>query len=329
MIDPGCFRVGRSLEHPVNDSAQPLNLLEQCTKTVAELTHRLRHSSDGPTGEAPLPSSLTRLTVAARLIMESENRSLTDLLSPLAGNILDLTSTLKDCPGRDLSFLEGPLNELALVLENFFAELDSGLPLAGLVDHPRWLAVISWLETAGTPIEVMDELDECVRKWEHAWCDGELAISQENELRRRWQTFRDYGDAMFGPPRQMDDLETAVSGDQEKEVVLLLGGHLQREQLARKLRDIGHRVSVAQSPADLPPLLGKVGADLAVICDNVEPSNHLNWLVQWRRSHQRNDLRLVMVAPGTGRRADRLRRAGHLGADGVWFEPFNTDPLAG
>ena len=63
---------------------------------------------------------------------------------------------------------------------------------AEVAADPEWLLVLSWLESAGSPLEIMDELDACAKRWEARWCDGDLPEDQEQELQRRWQTFRRY-----------------------------------------------------------------------------------------------------------------------------------------
>jgi CheY-like chemotaxis protein len=295
--------------------------------SLAELADRLRHSSGPSRAGSSLPPCVPRLEAVARLLSSASLRPDLGPLASLGSELKTFLGVLRDCPGCDLAWLAPALGLLADTLEGTLDRIDRGVPLAEVAADPEWLLVLSWLESAGSPLEIMDELDACAKRWEARWCDGDLPEDQEQELQRRWQTFRRYGDAMFGrlEPGQETRVTEARTAHQ---VVLLVESVLRREHLLQKLRERGLGVKVAATAAEAATLAQGPPAVKAVLCDDLEPSRNLARLVS-RRAEQPGFPALVLVTGGSGNSAADLQRARSHGADGVWIEPFGNDPLDG
>lgn len=306
---------------------RPENYVELLTQALAELADRLRQGTGEPTPETTLPSCTPRLDAMARLLASSELRTELGPLAALGDGLADLLAVMRDCPGRDLGYLGPALGLLAGTLENSLRRLDRAGSLVELTGDPEWLAVLSRLADAGTPLEIMDELDADARGWEQRWCDAGLTPDQEAELHRRWLTFRAYGDAMFG----VGELEMRTEGSPDPveaaEVVLLVESVLRRDHLLKKLRARGLEVRTAATAAEAAALAASPEQVRAILCDDLEPSRNLSRLGAGRRGGGTLPA-LVLVTGGSGHPAEDLRLARSRGADGVWAEPFSADPLA-
>ena len=311
----------------MNDFMSPESYLDLLTRYVAELANQLRPSSEEIHPGGPLPGCTMRLGVRADLLTSQELQGELGGLAALGGAAASLTETMYEGPGKDLGYLEPALAQLAEAMEGALGQLDAGESPESLGGDPVWLTVLSRLRSAGTPLEIMDELDACARQWEDRWCKCELPPDQDHQLRQRWLTFREYGDAMFGfqekgSPNKIDQGEKSAS------VVLLVDGVLRREQLLHKLQDLGLAAQATTSPEAAMSLVRPQGRARAIICDNLEPSNHLVHLGRLNVSPKDRPA-LVLISTGPGHPAAELQRARNLGADGIWTEPFNTQPLAG
>ena len=311
----------------MTDNRSPENYMALVARSLAELVDRLRHSVDEPIADTWSPVSLARLRVCARLLPLLESHECQRLATALE----DLIEVLGDSPGRDLSYLDPCLETLAQVLEEAFQEVDRGCAVADLGTGPAWLAALSRLATAGTPLEVMDDLDSCAHGWEERWGDGRLPPAVERELRQRWLTYRDYGDAVFGSGpspevRLADAIPPASSGG---ELHLLLDSRLRREQLVDRLRGWGYDLRALHSAEEAAAIIRHGEGDCrAILCDQLVPGRNLGQLVRLRRQMGIGFPTLVLVTSGTGEAAVDLQRARALGADLVWTEPFQRDPLA-
>lgn len=318
---------GADDQHPVDGVMRPENYVELLTHALAELADRLRLCSEEPAAETTIPACTARLDAVAALLRSAELRTELGPLAALGDELADLLAIMRDCPGRDLGYLGPALELLAGALENTLRQLDQGASLVQAAGDPEWLAVLSRLANAGTPLEIMDELDAGAKRWENRWCDEGLSPGQEAELHRRWLTFRAYGDAMFGStdqqPRRGESPETGDAA----QVVLLVESVLRREHLLKKLRAGGLAVQTAATAAEAAVLAASSGAVRAILCDDLEPSRNLSRLSPRRREGGGLPA-LVLVTGGSGNPAEDLRRARSRGADGVWTEPFNTDPFA-
>ncbi len=300
------------------------NYADLVIRSLAELADRLRRSLPGSAGESPVPVCISRLEVSAALFNNLVLPPPADSLQGLGGALYGLLAAMEDAPAGTPGFLEPVLLDLAEVLESILRRLDEGETSAQLARDPAWLQILSRLESAGTPLEIMDELDASARRWEDRWCEDDLSPALEQELRRRWRTFRDYGDAMFQSPAVPAGPEARA----RVPVVLLIESVLHREQLLRKLARLGFAVRTAASPEEALGMIGRPEPTSFLFCDNLEPSNHLLRLVQGTR--QERDLPvLVLVTAGSGNPRADLQRARQLGAAGVWIEPFDRGSLSG
>lgn len=311
----------------MNDFKQPENYLDILIRSVAELADQLRHSYSGAAAGAALPACTARLGVLADLLTSFPLQGDLGSLAGLGAAIGSLTDAMYEGPDKDLDYLEPALEELTVVLESALGRLDNGEPAPQLDGDPVWLTVISRLQSAGTPLEIMDELDACARQWEERWCQRELPAEQGKQLRQRWSTFREYGDAMFAP--EMAEASFASNKTEvETGLILLIDSILRREQLLHKLQDMGLSAQTTTSAEAAMSLARSPGRARAIICDNLEPSNHLVQLGRLKNG-QKGHPALVLITAGPASSATELQWAHNLGADGVWAEPFNTPPLAG
>ncbi len=317
--------------------------LTYLARTLAELVHRLRHffGPDGPDEargtqsaqagpESPLisPASLPRLMAALSLL---EAPQLADRVHPLAlltPDLRRLVELVDEHQERNPAWLEAALDHLAQGLEWGLAGLDRGLPAVEIRNAPQWLGLMSRLSAAGTPLAVMDELDTCCQDWEAVWADRLLSDREEDQLRSRWQTFREYGDAMFGSPENRQGDQPGLGW----QVVLLVAGKLRQEQLTHKLSQLGYGVVKAESVAGVMALNARQGPVRAIICDNQEPTNHLASLASLGQQLQTAEAGLpplILVGPASNHSRGAPHRARALGADGLWVEPFVLDPWTG
>jgi CheY-like chemotaxis protein len=310
-------------EHLVTDIHSSEDYLALVARNTAELVDRLRLFPIKPREDFPAPACLLRLRAAALVLKGLELPACIDLGVTLRG----MVEALSGSPGLDSRHLEPSLEMLASALEDFFAKIDAGQDLAGLADDPIWLAVLARLDTVGTPLEVMDELDLCARQWEERWGDQPLSEKVEQQLRERWSTYREYGDAVFGQEAEAGPEEPRAGRQASKELVLLLESRVRGEQLQDRLRGWGYRVHAVAGPEEAAGLLASHPSVRAVICDQTVSGRNLSALVARRRQEPQAFPELVLVTGGTGKPAVDLQRARSLGADRVWTEPFASDPL--
>lgn len=296
-----------------------LNLLNQ---TMAELSQRLRHFSCVQGEEVPLSICLPRLKVAARLLKWVGDTDSNQGVTVLGREVGHLIQEIEDLPNLDCSELEPVLESLAEALEDLFTRLDSGEQTPTIFEDPVWLTVISHLENAGSPLEVMDRLDKVAQDWESRWAGASLNGKQECDLQSRWLTFREYGDAMFGSPEAEGDFF-----GNGRQVVVLLEGQLRREQVQRKLLDLGFQVRVTHDLAGVETWIQENPSGCIVFCDNLEPSKHLLHLTRLTGG-QNAGITFILVL-GSRPDSGHSQLARSLGAHGVWSEPFTTNPLLG
>lgn len=305
------------------------NILALVAQSLAELADRLR-PFPSPSGiqaaTGCLPPAVPRLEAGARLLGHPDLQARLAPLDTLAPPLSQLLNEIKAIPGLDTSWLDATLDQLAGVLEQVLDRLDEGEDPVHLAASPLWLPVLSRLHAVGTPVEVMDAIDREAQDWETRWADQDLTSSQEEALRRRWITFRDYGDATFGGADPSAREGVARAGL----VGLLVAGPLRRENVRQKLSERGYQVREAGNPAAALGLLEGVSVVRALVCDCQEPTNHLHQLVRALSGKgQQGGGRppLILIAGGAGPAAISENRARHLGADGLWRAPFHEDPL--
>ena len=304
----------------MNDVPGPGTFLKLLIQSMAELSQRLRHFPSVPGDDVPPCIFLPRLKVAARLLGYSEGSDPNPWLLACGREMEKLIQEIEDLPQLETRELEPVLEQLSCALEALFYRMDRGEKPNQIFEDPVWLTVISHLANAGSPMEVMDQLDQVARNWENRWSNRDLNLQQDRDLYCRWLTFREYGDAMFGKP----DSEDGISG-QGRQVVVLLEGKLRREQVQRKLLDRGFLVRVTQNLADAETWISEDPSASIVFCDNLEPSKHLLHLAKKNRG-QNAGATLILVT-GSGPEKEQSHRARSFGASGIWSEPFTSNPL--
>jgi CheY-like chemotaxis protein len=317
--------------------------LTYLARTLAELVHRLRRffgpedscdvrdtRSAHASPESPLilPATLPRLMAVVSLLEAPQLTERTRPLASLAPDLRRLVDLVDEHQELNPAWLEPALDHLAQGLEWGLVGLDRGLPAGKIANAPQWLGLMSRLSAAGTPLAVMDELDACCQDWEDVWADRLLSDVEENLLRTRWQTFREYGDAMFGGQEKSQSDQPGLGW----QVVLLVAGKLRREQLTHKLNGLGYGVLKVENVAEVLARNAQEGPVRAIICDNQEPTNHLASLASLGQQLQTADgglPPLILVGPASGHSQGAPHRARALGADGLWVEPFALDPWTG
>ncbi len=300
------------------------NYLGLVARSVAELVDQLRLSAGEPSADALPPAGTSRLRVAARLLPLTGDTSCARL-----GRALEqLVEELANSPGRDLSALEPALEVLAQAVEELFAGLDAGRDAMVLGDDPVWLGVLSRLAVAGSALEVMEDLDRCARQWEVRWADRQLPAEVEEQLQRRWSTYREYGNAVFGGAVADPGPRRSPEETVPREMVVLLESRMRLEQLQDRLRQWGYELLVAADARQAVALAGRrPAACRAILCDQMVPGRNLGALLRLRQEVQDPLPPLVLVTSGSGDSRADLQRARAMGADLVWTEPFAADPL--
>ena len=297
---------------------------------LVELLKRFHHFS-GPMEPAPgMGSHLARIKVSARLLAALDRPS-----GPVAEGFVRLSGVLREW----VTFFESspesfplhlcfPLEHLADYLEELLARRDQGAPAVELERDVGWCAVLASFRHAGTPLAVLEEVDDIFRRWARRWNEGNLTPVQEQHLCRRWTSLRKKGDVLFHlydrPEPRKEDLQSPAGGSPE--ILLLVDSTFRRDQIRDKLTDREYRVKMFCDPAQVLELLATSPAPQAVLCDNLEPTRHLTCLREGLSSLPgAANIPLVLVVGSSLADAADQERACSLGAVAAWREPF--DPV--
>ena len=65
---------------------------------------------------------------------------------------------------------------------------------------PSWVAALRRVESAGTSLAVMDDLEQTLGQWETAYRETMTSPTEEEELHLRWVALRLRGDRLFEKP---------------------------------------------------------------------------------------------------------------------------------
>ena len=299
---------------------------------MAELLKRFRHFSGAPEVAAGLATHLARIRVSARLLLVPGQAPgpASEGYVRLAGVLGELVARYESIPESLPAYLGRPLGRLADFLEEVLVRLDDGVPTGVVAADEGWDAVLASFRNAGTPLEVLEDVDDLFRKWGNRWSDGNLTPVQETKLRQRWLDLRRKGDRYFladetGCPDLTDPPGIIAEGPL---VFLLLDSSFRREQIREKLAGCGYRVRVLRDSAEVLEHLRTGEAPRAILCDNLEPTRHLVRLgggMSELPPEQVPPLVLVVGSSLVGVADDR--RALGLGAVAAWGDPFEPGDL--
>ena len=93
----------------------------------------------------------------------------------------------------------------------------------------------------------------------------------------------------------------------------------------------GYEVVAHEEPEALARAVPEQDNLVAVICDCHEPTNHLTRLRQLLEARgilAADQPSLILLGQGSGNLDVATGRARALAADGLWLEPYKTDPLS-
>lgn len=294
---------------------------------LAELLQRFRlfTGTTGSTGD--LASCLARLRISARLLPDVGRQagSTAEGFVRLGGVLTEWVARFESIPESIPPYLGPPFRRLADYLEEVMIQRDQGIPAGTLAADEGWLTVLASFRSAGTPLEVLEDVDDLLRKWGGQWSDTNLTPAQEQMLRRRWVSLREKGDLLFGGGRSREDLFPGAPV-----VHLLVDSTLRRDQIREKLSGRGFGVEVPRDPDQALEFLTTGPAPRAVLCDDLEPTRHLVRLKRKLRDHpSKTAIPLVLVVGQSMSRQADARRAQALGAVGFWPEPYYPVELNG
>jgi len=300
---------------------------------LAKLHHRLRHlhvdgDLTGPMAAAgPAYSVASRLRVSAAMLADPAvcHTAAQAPLQRLGVVLGEFVSGLGNPPARLPAYLLPALEYLADFLQHLFQEFDSGLEMTEACTDPKWQLVISAIIWAGTPLQTGDDIEMLLGTWHDQYGQGTLSATTSQQLRDRWLRLRDYGDQLWGT-------DTDNKADIVGHAVLLLDSPFRRDQLIERLQRGGWTVETAVDCARVLNRLAAPRPPDIVICDNLEPSQHLAEVCRELASSAIPGRRpsLVLVASAAANASSQRERALNLGAHCAWSEPFRlTDLQAG
>lgn len=301
----------------------------QLADFLAELLQQFRHFSS-PVKPAPeMGAHLARIKISARLLacLEEVPGPTNENFSRLGGVLEEWAAFYDSSPESFPLHLTSPLGRLTAFLEEVMTRRDQGVTSTVLAGDPGWLGALDSFRHAGTPLEVLEEVEGLFRRWERRWNESNLTPVQEKQLRRRWLSLRKSGDAMFrlfdGQEPVADDTREAVLAPG---VLLLVDSRFRRDQIRDKLTEQGFRVEIPCDPAQALEFLGAGPAPRAVLCDNLEPTRHLACVKEGLAGGQGpENVPLVLVVGSSLAGPADQERARALGAKAAWREPF--DPM--
>jgi CheY-like chemotaxis protein len=299
---------------------------------VAELLKRFRHFS-GEAEVAPgLASHLARIKVSARLLTSAglPTESAREDFARLTGVLTELVARYESVPESLPHHLGPPVARLADYLEEIMLRLDGGVPLSEAAGDAGWATIQASFSNAGTPLAVLEDADDLLRKWGNRWSADGLTPIQVKNLGRRWQELKSKGDRLFCSGEIREPGVHGFSGDRAASpvVFLLLDSTFRRDQLREKLIGCGYGVTVPTDPGQALKLLETGPAPEAVLCDNLEPTRHLvRFLCELSNSRaERIPPCVLVVSTSLGPESDDDRARG-LGAVASWTDPFDLEDL--
>jgi len=300
---------------------------------LAELLKRFRHFS-GPHEPAPgLASHVARVKVSARLLtaLERSPGRTSEGFVRLGGVLAEWVIFFEASPESFPLHLVSPVQRLADYLEELMARRDRGEPTIDLNRDPGWVSVLASFQHAGTPLAVLEDVEDLFSRWGRRWSDENLTPVQEQQLRRRWLSLRKNGDVLFQSDGSWklreNDLRNSAPG--LPEILLLVDSVFRRDEIRDKLTDRDYRVEIPCDTNQALELLAAGPAPRAILCDNLEPTRHLACLRDGLSSLEGGTkIPLVLVVGSTLAGAVDDERARSLGAVAAWREPFDPVELS-
>ena len=304
----------------------------QLADFLAELLQRFRHFCGTPETVSGMASHLTRIKVSARLLtaLAGSSGSRGDGFARLGGVLGEWVACFESSPESFPLHLHSPLERLADYLEEILAWRDQGDPASGLAADGGWSAVLASFRHAGTPLAVLEDVDDQFRRWGYRWNVDNLTPVQERQLYRRWLSLRKKGDVLFQTGGGGDHLDEGGSGPGRSAPLLLLlvDSTFRRDQITEKLAGHDYRLEVPCDPGQTLEFLTSGSVPRAVLCDNLEPTRHLDRVRDGLAAGTATvTVPLVLVVGSSSTGAADLQRAKSLGAEGAWREPYDPADL--
>ncbi len=302
----------------------------QLADYLAELLKRFRHFSS-PMEPAPgMASHLVRIKVSARLLTALDRSPVraSEGFVRLGGVLSEWVNCFEASPESFPLHLVSPIQRLADYLEELLARRDQGVPTVELDRDTGWRAVLASFHHAGTPLAVLEDVEDLFDRWGCRWNDENLTPLQEQQLLKRWLSLRKRGDVLF-----LEDKEPKPWPDDHRkpthdfpEIMLLVDSMFRRDEIRDKLTDRNYRVEIPCDPDQALEFLAAGPAPRAVLCDNMEPTLHLVRLQEGLSSLAGGtEIPLILVVGSTLAGTLDDERARSLGAVAAWREPF--DPV--
>ncbi len=304
----------------------------QLADYLAELLQRFRHFCGTRETVSGMASHLTRIKVSARLLtaLDESSGSRGEGFARLGGVLGEWVTCFESSPESFPIHLYSPLERLADYLEEILARRDQGVPASELAADGGWSAVLASFCHAGTPLAVLEDVDDQFRRWGARWDVDSLTPVQERQLYRRWLSLRKRGDVLFQVGGRRNHLEEDGPGSDRGAPLLLLlvDSTFRRDQITEKLAGHVFRVEIPCDPGQTLEFLAAGSLPRAVLCDNVEPTRHLDRVRDGlAEGTAAGTVPLVLIVGSSSTGAADLQRAKSLGAEGAWREPYDPADL--
>ncbi len=304
----------------------------QLADYLAELLQQFRHFCGTLETVPGMVSHLTRIKVSARLLtaLAGPSGSRDEGFARLGGVLGEWATCFDSSPESFPIHLYSPLERLADYLEEILARKDQGVPAADLAADGGWSAAVASFRHAGTPLAVLEDVDDQFRRWGYRWNADNLTPLQEQQLHRRWLSLRKKGDALFqpgaGPGRHDEDRSGPDRG--ASLFLLLVDSTFRRDQISEKLAKHDFRVEIPGDHGQMLDFLAAGSEPRAVLCDNLEPTRYLSRVRDGLAAGPGTvKVPLVLIVGGSSSLASDRQRAMSLGAEGAWREPYDPADL--
>lgn len=303
----------------------------QLADLLAELLEQFRHFCGSLETVPGMASHMVRIKVAARLLsaLAETSGARGKGFSRLGGVLGEWVECFESTPESFPQHLNSPLERLADFLEEILAQGDRGFGAGELAADAGWRAAVASFRHAGTPLAVLEDVDDQLRRWGYRWNADNLTPVQEQQLNRRWLRLKERGDVLFrsgSVPGGPADSPGRVAGSPQ--VVLLVDSTFRRDQITEKLTDHEYRVEIPCDPGQALEFMAAGNVPRAVLCDNLEPTRHLvrvrDGLAEGAYPEK---VPLVLIVGGSSNEMADLQRAKSLGAMGAWREPYDPADL--
>jgi len=300
---------------------------------LAELLRRFRHFSQAHDPDPLLASPLARIRISARLLgaLGAEPDPGCEGFVRLGGVLAEWEAGFTSCPESFPASLFRPLERLADFLEEILARRDGGTGIAELAFDEAWARLLDAFRHAGTPLAVMDEVDDLFRRWGGRWTQENLTPVQDQQLRGHWRRLRDSGDQLFLAPAE--EAPEALDGpeprsERPRHLLLLVDSTFRRDQIRNKLAEWDFILEIPRDPQKALELFAAESAPQAVLCDQLEPTRHLSRLRQGLEALPgAPKVPLILVTSASGSPGREQAMASALGAEAAWSEPYHPGEL--